>query len=129
MLLSRRSMPTLKEAQRTIIEGNSADLPLAPSKDEADRSDEAAHIVFFLARRTRILVGQHPDWLADSLLLALKTRITIEYGEMKTFVAAKLGTLIAPGPLGSATEPGSPPPLGKSKEYEAAPAFHLDLSD
>jgi hypothetical protein len=124
-------MPTLKEAQRAIIAHFRAELSFAPSPAGDDRSDESKHIAFFLLRRTGELTssGKNPSWLTDPALDLLKKRVALELAELKKYVAAKLGTLRAPGPLGQPTEPGSPAARDKSQEFESAENFHLDLKD
>src|SRR5438046_2195538 len=122
-------MPTLKEAQKAFIDGHSSELRRTPSRDEPDRHDESTHIMFFFARRAKLLTNQHPEWLDETSLSSLKSRIEVEFTALKAYVAAKVGTLNVPGPLGSTTEPGTPPPRNKTQEYEAPHVFHLDLQD
>jgi hypothetical protein len=73
---------------------------IATAKRWKFRKDRnARHAGFFVRRRASVLVNDYSHWLSEPDLASLKGRLNSEIGQIEAFLAIKLGTRRARGPL------------------------------
>src|SRR5262245_18566792 len=63
------------------------------------KSAEHRHAGFFVRRRANLLGLAHPDWVAEADQTTLKSQIESEVAAVEAYLASKLGTRTARGPL------------------------------
>jgi len=110
LLLTGCHSNPLDATVQTILSALTTATGLAAQRTKAGRDFQ-----FYVRKRIQWLVGENSSWDAGPDYATLTTRIANEIDAIALFLATKLGTTSAPGPLGGAVDPNTP--------------AHVDLAD